>query len=128
LLADVEAEAPDLITKAFTRRAERRTARARARLEGKPFEERVAELAAILDEDGYLADWSRQDDGSYRVVEHNCAILGVARRHCGACASEIDFLRAAMPDAVVDRVAHMLSGAHVCAYAIRPREPDADPA
>jgi len=125
LLADVEAEAPALVARAFTRRAERRAARARARLEGRPFEARVAELAAILDEDGYLADWSRAEDGSYRIVEHNCAILGVARRHCGACASEIDFLRAALPDAEVERVAHMLSGAHVCAYSVRPRE---DPA
>ena len=122
LLGDVEAEAPEAVAHAFARRAERRTARALARLDGLPFEERVAELTRILDEDGYLAEWSRLEDGSFRITEHNCAILGVARRHRAACTSELDFLRAAMPDAEVDRIAHMMAGAHVCAYAIRPTE------
>jgi DeoR family transcriptional regulator, suf operon transcriptional repressor len=121
LLGDVEAEAPDAVANAFARRAERRTARALARLDGLPFDERVGELARILDEDGYLAEAARLEDGSFRITEHNCAILDVARRHRAACTSELDFLRAALPDAHVDRVAHMMAGAHVCAYQIRPR-------
>ena len=36
------------------------------------------------------------------------------------CASEIDFLRDALPDASVERVAHMLGGQHRCAYRIAP--------
>jgi len=122
LLGDVQAEAPEAVANAFARRAERRTARARARLDGLPFEARVAELARILDEDGYLAEWASLEDGGYRITEHNCAILDVARRHGAACTSELDFLRAALPDARVDRVAHMMAGAHVCAYHVRPRE------
>ena len=121
LLGDVEAEAPDALARAFARRAERRTARALARLDGLSFEDRVAELARILDEDGYLAEWARVEDGGWRITEHNCAILDVARGHRAACTSELDFLRAALPDAEIERVAHMMAGAHVCAYRVRPR-------
>ena len=79
------------------------------------------ELARILDEDGYLADFEALPDGTFRITEHNCAILGVARRWGLACSTEIEFLREALPEARVERVAHMMAGAHVCRYEIKPR-------
>jgi DeoR family suf operon transcriptional repressor len=82
---------------------------------------RVAELTRILDEDGYLAEWTAMDDGSYRIVEHNCAILHVAARYGLACTSELDFIRAVLPGATVERVTHIVSGARHCAYAVTPR-------
>ncbi len=78
----------------------------------------MAELARILDEDGYLASWEALPDGSYRIVEHNCAVLDVAERYGQACTSEIAFLRQALPDARIERVSHMINGAHSCAYQI----------
>jgi predicted ArsR family transcriptional regulator len=119
LLADVEAEDPELLARAFARRRDRRIERARERLAGRDFDARVAELARILDEDGYLAEARREPNGSWLVTEHNCAILDVARRWGHACVTEIEFLRAVLPDARVERVAHIMAGAHVCSYAIR---------
>ena len=121
VLAYVANRDPTLFDDVFERRRRRRVDGARARLARRSFADRVAELARILDEDGYLADFERLDDGSYRITEHNCAILDVARRYQHACSSEISFLREAMPDAQIDRVMHIVEGAHVCAYAIRPR-------
>jgi predicted ArsR family transcriptional regulator len=79
----------------------------------------VAELTRILDEDGYLATFEKTTPGVYTVVEHNCAIWAVAQRYGQACTSEIDFIRAVLPDASVERVQHMVSGAKRCAYQIR---------
>jgi DeoR family suf operon transcriptional repressor len=121
LLDYVADEDPELLEAIFERRGRRRLASARDRLSGKSFAEQVAEIARILDEDGYLADFAAQPDGTYRVTEHNCAILGVAKRHARACSSEIAFLREALPDAEIRRVAHMISGAHRCEYVIAPR-------
>jgi DeoR family transcriptional regulator, suf operon transcriptional repressor len=112
---------PRLVDELFERRRQRRVEGARSRLAGRPFAERVEVLASILDEDGYLADFERRDDGSWRIVEHNCAILGVATRYGQACSSEIGFLREAMPDAVIERISHMIAGAHMCAYEVRPK-------
>src|SRR5438132_736350 len=91
---------------------------ARSRLAGKPFEERVAELATILDEDGYLADFARRADGVFVITEHNCAILDVARRFGHACSTEISFIREVLSDARIERVDHMMAGAHVCRYEV----------
>jgi DeoR family suf operon transcriptional repressor len=120
LLDYVEDSDPELLNAIFERRRQRRLLAAKARLAGKAFPEQVEELARILDEDGYLADFSPQADGTYRVTEHNCAILGVAKRHSRACSSEMAFLREALPGADVRRVAHMIAGAHRCEYVIAP--------
>jgi len=120
LLSYVEEEDPRVLELIFERRRLRRVNAALKRLSGKGFRERVAEMARILDEDGYLADFQSKRDGTYLITEHNCAILGVARRYRLACSTEIEFIQQVLPDARVERVAHMMAGAHVCQYEIRP--------
>ena len=61
------------------------------------------------------------DDGTWRILEHNCAILGVAAKYGQACSSELEFLRDAMPDADIERVHHVLAGAYLCGYTVVPR-------
>jgi DeoR family suf operon transcriptional repressor len=112
-------ESPE-IADLFERRRCRRLGDAQKRLAGRSLSGKVAELARILDEDGYLADLETLDDGSWRITEHNCAILSVATGYRQACSSEIGFIREALPECKVDRVAHMMDGAHICAYEIRP--------
>ena len=117
-VADADA---GLVDRAFEGRRRSRTERALVRLGGQPFDDRVRELATILDEDGYLADCERRPDGTWIVTEHNCAVIDVARIYGQACTSELAFLKDALPDADVERIAHMIAGAHVCAYRISRR-------
>jgi DeoR family suf operon transcriptional repressor len=124
LLDYVEDADPAMVERLFAKRRQRRIANAKTRLAGKPFADQVAELTKILDEDGYLAAVEVMDDGSYRIVEHNCAILEVARNYGHACSSELEFIRKALPAASVERVQHMMAGAHVCAYEVRPHASD----
>ncbi len=105
----------------FDRRRDERIARAAERMEGRPLDERVAILADILDADGYMATWERLDDGSFVIAERNCAIAAVAAEHPGACRSEIDFIRAVLPDGHVERTSHMVAGDLRCAYSVRAR-------
>jgi DeoR family suf operon transcriptional repressor len=120
LLGYVTEADPQLVDEIFERRRQRRAEQAKARLAGKDFAARVEEMARILDEDGYLADFESLPDGTYRITEHNCAVLDVAERYGKACSSEIAFLRDALPDARVERVSHMIAGAHSCAYVVVP--------
>ena len=122
LLGYVAESDPALLDGIFDRRRQRRLAEAQQRLAkvGVDLPARVGELARILDEDGYLTSWEAAPDGSFRIVEHNCAVLDVAERYGQACSSEIAFLRQALPDARVERVSHMIGGAHSCAYVVEP--------
>ena len=114
------ARARTQVDELFEQRRQRRVAGALPRTAHLPFDEQVAALTAILDEDGYLADAERLPDGSWRITEHNCAILTVAHGFSQACTSELAFIRDALPGATVRRVAHLMDGAHVCAYVVSP--------
>ncbi len=122
LLGYLEGTDPKLLDALFAQRREHRISNARARLESRrDLGAKVAELTRILDEDGYLASSERVSPGVYRIVEHNCAIWAVAQRYGQACTSELDFIRAVLPDATVERVQHMVAGARRCAYEVRAR-------
>jgi DeoR family suf operon transcriptional repressor len=113
---------PARVPELFEKRRQRRTEGARARLAGLTFEDRVVELARILEEDGYLASAEQVDTTTWRIVEGNCAILDVALKYGHACSSELAFLRDVMADADVDRVSHIVAGARACAYEIKRRK------
>ncbi len=123
LLGYLDGEDPDVVERIFAKRREHRVTQATARLVNKKtLGAQVAELTKILDEDGYLASFEKLEKPrlGFAIVEHNCAIFAVASRYGSACSSELAFLRAVVPTARVERVSHMVNGAHQCAYEILP--------
>ena len=122
LLGYLAEESTETIDRLFARRRDERINNALTRLATRrSLGAKVEELARILDEDGYLATSERVGRDHFRVIEHNCAITAVARRYGQACTSELDFIRAALPEARVERTSHMIEGARHCAYDITRR-------
>jgi predicted ArsR family transcriptional regulator len=119
LLGYLAEEGTDAVDRLFARRRDDRITNAQRRLAGRrSLAAKVDELAQILDEDGYVATAERVGRDRFRLVEHNCAITEVARRYGQACSSEIDFIRAVLPEARVERTSHIIDGARHCAYEI----------
>lgn len=85
---------------------------------GKSLDEKVAVLAEILDAEGYMAEFDKLPDESYRVTLCNCAIWPVASVYGAACATELEFLQAVLPEADVERVEHKAAGGYVCGYVL----------
>lgn len=96
----------------------------RARLAGAPgLRARVARLARVRDEEGYMADWRADGDG-FVLVENHCPVCAAARACQGLCRSELALFRAVLgPGARVERTEHLLAGARRCAYRIEPITP-----
>lgn len=119
MLGHIAAEDEVVVERAFARRRDARIAAARERVEraGDGLGARVAAVAEVLDQQGYMAAAEEGPDG-LRLVERNCAILGVAVRHRCACSSELEFLRALLPEADIERVQHIAAGEAACAYRI----------
>jgi len=92
------------------------TRRVLAELGGAPAPERVALVARLMNEQGYMADW-QEAAGQFRLAEHNCAIRAVAERFPEVCAAEERFLRDVL-GAAVERRTHIASGCNACEYAI----------
>ena len=83
-----------------------------------PPAERLAAVARLMSEAGYMADWEPGTaSGTFRLAEHNCAIRAVAERFPEACAAEQQFLRDAL-GAAVERRSHIVAGCNACEYAV----------
>lgn len=85
------------------------------------FAERVAEMARILTEAGYMADWEKVDDQTFHLCEHNCAIFEAAKLCPSVCACELGMMRALL-GAQIKRTKHMVRGDCQCLYVIQPTE------
>jgi DeoR family transcriptional regulator, suf operon transcriptional repressor len=92
------------------------TRRVLAQLDGRSASERVALVARLMNEQGYMAEW-QEAAGAFRLAEHNCAIRAVAERFPEVCAAEQQFLRDVL-GAAVERRTHITSGCNACEYAI----------
>jgi DeoR family suf operon transcriptional repressor len=92
------------------------TRRVQAELGDADSAERVAEVARLRSEQGYMAEW-QAEAGTFRLAEHNCAIRAVAERFPEVCAAEQQFLRDVL-GAAVERRTHIMSGCNACEYSI----------
>lgn len=108
--------------------ARRRQAESRLRTEmdrmlpdGSPLEERVRELARLQDELGYISE-ARVDGDGIRLVEHNCAVLDVARRNPAACRAELDLFRDVL-GVEITRERHIAAGDRCCVYRVNGTPP-----
>ena len=93
------------------------------RLEGKSLTEKVRILAEIRDEEGYMAEFSEDDEG-YMLVEHNCPIVSIAEEYPHVCETELALFRRSLGQKI-HRDEHLMNGSHKCSYRI-PKEPNKD--
>lgn len=88
----------------------------REELESAPAAERLAVVAKLLADDGYMAQWE-DTDGALVLKEHNCAIRAVAERFPEICEAEARFLQEVL-GVGVERRLHILDGCRACEYDI----------
>lgn len=117
LLAQVaEKDGREAVIAMFEQRYAQLASRLNAEFEGTPANERLGVVARVLTEEGYMADW-REEEGVFRLSEHNCAMRAVVERFPEICAVEERFLKAVL-GADVERLAHITHGCNSCEYAI----------
>ncbi len=87
---------------------------------GQPLEQRLAALAQVRSEEGYMATVETEAPGRYLLIENHCPICAAASACQGLCASELQVFRAVLgEDVEVERIDHILAGARRCAYRVR---------
>lgn len=87
---------------------------------GTPIEERVAALAKIRCEEGYMAEWKKYgSDGEIEFVENHCSIANAASLCSKLCTEELSLFRTILGDGVsINRVEHILAGDRRCVYRV----------
>jgi predicted ArsR family transcriptional regulator len=86
-------------------------------------EDRLASLARLRREEGFMAELRRNRDGTFELVENHCSIAKAARAYPILCAGEPMLFRAVLGRRVaVARTQHMLAGDRCCSYCISDRD------
>jgi predicted ArsR family transcriptional regulator len=121
LAAILEVGGETLVEDVFAARRRQAEARLREQLVERlpadaPLEDRVRELARLQDELGYISE-ARVDGDGIRLLEHNCAVLDVARGSPAACRAELDLFREVLGTEVT-RERHIAAGDRCCEYRI----------
>ena len=94
------------------------------RLRGQPdLGARVQALAALRQEEGYMAESRADGEGGFLLIENHCPICAAAAVCQGFCRSELEVFRRALgPDVQIERGEHLLSGARRCTYRVSPAD------
>ncbi len=84
--------------------------------------ERIATLATVRSNEGYMAEWAEEADGSYLLIENHCPICAAAAMCQEFCRAELNVFRDVLGAGVqVEREEHIVQGARRCAYRITPQ-------
>ncbi len=102
------------------REAETRSAYVAAVEPAPDLKSRVAALAELRSQEGYMAAWTEQPDGSLLLIENHCPICAAATACQGFCRAELEVFRSVLgPDVEVERQDHIVSGGRRCTYSIK---------
>ncbi|WP_173969549.1 helix-turn-helix transcriptional regulator [Flavobacterium bizetiae] len=81
-------------------------------------EQKIEKLVEIRTREGYMAEYSKNDDG-YLLVENHCPICAAATICQGFCSSELNTFRSVLGNEVnINRISHIIAGERRCAYQI----------
>lgn len=89
------------------------------RVRDKDLADRVKEAAAILEEQGCMADWSQDDSGDFYIDEYTCPFPKIAQHDRSVCALHVEYVSILTGgDARLTR--SLMRGERACTYRIRP--------
>jgi len=118
LLEELDSDSDeDIIGQLFNRRKEKLIRKYTSRMAAHSLEAKVAELARIQNDNGYMAVWEQDEQGNYVINEFNCPIAQVANKYNHACQSELA-LFGELLNADVERVECLAKDGKKCKYII----------
>lgn len=81
-------------------------------------EQRLAVLARIRSEEGYMAEWKREED-AYLLIENHCPICAAATECQGFCRAELKNFKSLIgKEYKVERIKHIIANDQRCVYRI----------
>lgn len=85
---------------------------------GATLQDRVSRLSDVQMANGYLASYEAGKDGSLILKEFNCPVHQISRNYAHACHHELEFFKAVLGTANVQRVECIAKGGGCCRYTI----------
>ena len=112
---------PEAMSSLLTKQALDQAGRYRHTLGTAPLQERVARLAELRRQEGYVTELQADPDGQgWCLSEFHCSVQRIAEEFPAVCDQELLLIRRTVPDCTVERVHWRLEGGHACGFRITP--------
>lgn len=124
ILRDIEdISGKEMIHQLFERRKERLKEKYSSRFtDHLSLDEKINELVRLQNEQGYMVELQKNQDGSYIFKEYNCPISEIAQEYPVACNCELSLFQELLGNEEVDCEACMAVDAEThCFYKIKPK-------
>lgn len=125
LLRDIEdLNGVEMVEQLFQRRKERLKEKYGTRItDYKSLDDKIAELARLQNELGYMVEWEKDADGNYLFKEYNCPISEIAQEYPVACKCELSLFQELLGTEEVDcEVCMAVDAEPHCYYKIKPKQ------
>jgi predicted ArsR family transcriptional regulator len=110
-------EGNEKLHQVLQRVAHRLAAPYQERVQGKDMQGRVQETAAILEEQGCVAEW-QETGGEYFIDEFSCPFPKIAERDRAVCALHVEFVRV-LTGGDTRLTRSLMRGERACTYRVR---------
>ncbi len=87
------------------------------KLEGKPLDEKLTTLVAVLGEEGFMAEWNKVGE-LYELTEYNCPYFVIGQRHPEVCTIDQPLI-SRMLERRVEKSTCLLNGDRRCVFIIQ---------
>ncbi|WP_062049891.1 metalloregulator ArsR/SmtB family transcription factor [Bacillus sp. JCM 19034] len=111
-----EIHGQETIEQLFKKREQRLTTEYKARVQQKPQDEKLYELANIQNEKGYMANINKIDDHTFELVEYNCPIISIAKEFKTACRCETAMFKKVIGTDNINRICCKTDGDDHCKF------------
>lgn len=125
LLEDLEQlEGKEVVENLLRHRKVREEAEFASRLPDGDFDERMFEMIRLQEEKGYMIDYTKLDNGDYKMKIFNCPIYNLASEFHEVCTNEETMYQNLFPDRKVNVTSHLTKGANYCSWIISQEDTD----
>ena len=112
---------PEAMSSLLTKQALDKAGHYRHTLGTAPLQERVARLAELRRQEGYVTELQADPDGQgWCLSEFHCSVQRIAEEYPVVCDQELELIRQTFPDCQVERVHWRLKEGHSCGFRIIP--------
>jgi predicted ArsR family transcriptional regulator len=120
-----DAFGPEGLQQILNRRTERQRAQYSAQIPAAmPLRKKLAQLARVRTEEGYMAEVRACDRHGFLFIENHCPICAAASSCKALCQYELDLFKSILgPEVSVNRLEHKLTGDRRCVYQVSKKRP-----
>jgi DeoR family suf operon transcriptional repressor len=112
---------PEAMASLLSKQALEKASRYRQRVGSGPLRERMATLADLRRQEGYVTELTRDPEGKgWLLSEFHCSVQRIAEEYPAVCDQELQLIRHTFPDCRVERVHWRLEKGHSCGFRITP--------